>query len=84
MEDIKKGAFMLTLIALYIGTALLVAWLSISLLIDGLSYAEAKRATVECKNWQDQAEVIKGFYLTTAERSQCEYYNINVNTQNES
>lgn len=54
------------------------------LIVDGVKYAEAKRATTECEKWQDWEKIYPewdpasktGYYITEWQKAQCDTYGI--------
>jgi len=80
MEKLSKGdkVWMTIVLTLIIGLMLVIAWGGIKLAARTFMYAEAKRATAECQEWQDQARVFKNYYLTDWQKEQCDYYNIKI------
>ncbi len=51
---------------------------SIPLLVWSLKVAADKSEIAECLKWKEQAGVIIGFYLSPAERAQCDFHNIKI------
>ena len=59
---------------LAVGTGVVTIWLLFSAIASGITKSEI----VECLKWKDHAAQIKNFWLTPAERSQCEAVGVDV------
>jgi len=77
-EDPNEGKLALGTFIVLLIVGVIIFWYSGKLLVAGIEYAEAKRATVECNQWADEAKVYPGYYLAGWQKEQCDTYEIAV------
>lgn len=59
-------------------TAIILAVLAAGIMIAAAVYGAGKSDRVDCIKWQHEAQQYPGFYLTTWQKQQCDYWNIKV------
>lgn len=50
-------------------------------MMDGITYAEERRAVTECEKWIDWALVYPDFFLTQWQYAQCRTYGITIDAK---
>jgi len=68
----------LAIMATMIGLVLASVYYGGKLVVEGILFAEERRATAECEKWADEAKVFEGYFLVGWQKEQCDTYGIEV------
>lgn len=74
VDRVIAGLILIAMIALALGAF----YYGGKLVVEGILFAEERRATAECEKWADEAKVFEEYFIVGWQKEQCDTYGIEI------